>query len=49
MGIDPTVNGITTLNDLCLVLFMTSDHQDLNLAALWPTEREMKKLKIENC
>lgn len=48
MGIDPTVNGITTLNDLCL-LFMTSDHQDLNLAALWPTEREMKKLKIQNC
>lgn len=36
MGIDPTVNVSTTLNDLCLLLFMTMDHQDLNLAALWP-------------
>lgn len=34
MGIDRTVNGSTTLNDLCLLLFMISGHPDLNLAAL---------------
>lgn len=49
MGIDQAANVTPTLNDLCLLLFMTSGFQDLKLAALWLTEREMKKLKIQSC
>jgi len=57
MGIDQAANVTPTLNDLCLLLFMTSGFQDLKLAALWLTElaalwlteREMMKLKIQSC
>jgi len=49
MGIDQAANVTPTLNDLCLLLFMTSGFQDLKLAALWLTERELMKLKIQSC
>lgn len=49
MGIDQAANVTPTLNDLCLLLFMTSGFQGLKLAALWLTEREMMKLKIQSC